>query len=96
MSEIDLKHAWWTWHKQNPHVWELFIDYTFQAIGSGRSHYSVNAIFERIRWHTDIESKGDQFKISNNHRAYYARYFNHCYPEHEGFFRTSVLRSQGE
>jgi len=96
MSDIDLKHAWWRWHKKNPHVWELFIDYTFQAIGSGRNHYSVNAIFERIRWHTDIESKGDQFKISNNHRAYYARYFNHCYPEHEGFFRTSVLRSQGE
>jgi len=96
--EKDLKRQWWDWHKKNPHVWELFVVYTFQVINAGRKNYSVNAIFERIRWHTDIETKGDSFKISNNHRAYYARYFHHCYPEHDGFFRTKMLRShqQGE
>lgn len=96
--EKDLKRKWWDWHKKNPHVWELFVVYTFQVINTGRKNYSVNAIFERIRWHTDIETQGDSFKISNNHRAYYARYFHHCYPEHDGFFRTSTLRSiqQGE
>ena len=96
--EQDLKHKWWNWHKKNPHVWELFVQYTFQAINAGRKNYSVNAIFERIRWHTDIETKGDSFKISNNHRAYYARYFHVMYPEHDGFFRTKMLRSlnQGE
>lgn len=90
----SLKHKWWAWHKKNPHVWELFQKFTFQAINAGRGHYSVNAIFERIRWHTDIETQGDPFKISNNHRAYYARYFHVMYPEHDGFFRTSELRSE--
>jgi len=84
----DLKKTWWKWHKQNPHVWEMFEKYTFQAISAGYDHYSVNAIFERIRWHTDIETKGDPFKINNNHRAYYARYFHYMYPEFDGFFRT--------
>ena len=93
MSDQDLKRKMWDWHLANPHVWELFKEYTFQAIKAGREHYSVNAIFERIRWHTDIETKGDSFKISNNHRAYYARYFHAMYPEHDGFFRTKMLRS---
>ncbi len=90
----SLKHQWWIWHKKNPHVWDLFRKYTFQAINAGRRNYSVNAIFERIRWHTDIETKGDSFKISNNHRAYYARYFHVMHPEHDGFFRTKILRSE--
>jgi hypothetical protein len=90
----SLKHKWWEWHKKNPHVWDLFVKYTFQAINAGRKHYSVNAIFERIRWHTDIETKRDALKISNNHRAYYARYFHVCYPEYDGFFRTKMLRSE--
>jgi len=90
----SLKHKWWAWHKKNPHVWDLFQKFTFQAINAGRSRYSVNAIFERIRWHTDIETQGDPFKISNNHRAYYARYFHVMYPKHDGFFRTSELRSE--
>jgi len=92
--EKSLKQAWWEWHNKNPQVWELFQKFTFQVIDAKFKHYSVNAIFERIRWHTDIETRGDSFKISNNHRAYYARYFHHCYPEHDGFFRTSELRSQ--
>ena len=96
MKTEKLKVAWWNWHRANPHVWDLFVKYTFQVIATGRDHYSVNAIFERIRWHTDIETNGDIFKISNNHRAYYARYFHHCYPEHDGFFRTAKLRSEEE
>lgn len=89
-----LKQQWWEWHKANPNVWVLFQKYTFQAIEAGREHYSVNAIFERIRWHTDIETRGDQFKINNNHRPYYARYFHHVYPEHNGFFRIRELTSE--
>lgn len=87
----DLKRKWWEFHKQNPQVWELFEKFTFQAINRGFDNYSVNAIFERIRWHTDIETTGDRFKINNNHRAYYARYFHHVYPRHDGFFRTREI-----
>ena len=86
MSDI-LKQQWWKWHKENPHVWDLFQRYTFDAINAGYKNYSVASIIERIRWHADIETKGDTFKINNNHKAYYARYFHHMYPNHDGFFR---------
>jgi hypothetical protein len=72
-------------------VYELFKRFAFEVIRRGHKHYSANAIFERIRWHTDIETNGDPFKLSNNHRAYYARLFMHDHPEYEGFFRTKEI-----
>ena len=88
MSDESLKRKWWEWHKENPHVWQLFERFTYEAINAGYNHYSVAAIIERIRWHAEIETRGDVFKINNNHKAYYARYFQHMHPEHDGFFRT--------
>jgi hypothetical protein len=82
-----LKQQWWKWHKENPHVWKLFEKYTMQAIHAGHNHYSSMAIIERIRWHSDVETTGDKFKINNNHKTYYSRYFHHMHPEHDGFFR---------
>jgi len=94
MQDKSLKEKWWEFHTKNPKVWEMFKKFTFDVIDSGRKNYSVNAIFERIRWHTDIETKGDNFKLSNNHRAYYARHFNELYPEYDDFFRVRELRSE--
>ena len=42
------------YHNKNPHVYENFLKFTKQAYNSGRSNYSANGIFERMRWHTDI------------------------------------------
>jgi hypothetical protein len=82
-------------HSNNPKVWDLFKMFSFDVIRTGRKHYSVNAIFERIRWHTDIETKSkNSFKLSNNHRAYYARKFNSEFPDHTNFFKTKRLRSE--
>lgn len=81
-------------HRQNPAVWELFIKFALQAVHIGREHYSANAIFERIRWHVEIETKGSEVKLGNNFRAYYARLFHLAYPEHDGFFRNRKLTSE--
>ncbi len=83
-----LKKQFWEFHKKNPQVYRLLEKFTFDVIKRGFKNYSINAIFERIRWHTDIETVGSSFKLSNNHRAYYARYFMHLHPEYQGFFRT--------
>ena len=41
-------------HKKHPEVWDLFVTFTFDRIERGFKHYSVNGIFERIRW--DVSS----------------------------------------
>ena len=83
------------YHKKHPEVWTMFEDFAFQMIERGYKNYSVNAIFERIRWEKDAGGDGiTQFKIGNNYRAFYARRFMRKYPEHEGFFRTREQTSE--
>ncbi len=77
---------------ENGHVWLLFLQFADQVRLTGRLVYSVNAIFERMRWHTDIETRSDtEFKLSNNHRAYYARKYMNSHPNRAGFFRTKLV-----
>ena len=81
-------------HADHPEVWNLFERFTFQIINNGFKNYSVNAIFERIRWEHDVNSRSaSSFKLNNNYRAFYARRFMRMYPEHDGFFRTRVQTS---
>lgn len=82
-------------HRKNPHVWELFKMYTNSAMKTGRQSYSAYAIFERIRWHQDIETEDKLgFKLNNNHRPYYARLFQAHYPKKAHFFNTRKLLSK--
>jgi hypothetical protein len=63
------------------------------VIASGQTNYSSKSIFERIRWHVEIETKSEEVKLNNNFSAYYARLFHLAYPQHRGFFRNRRLVS---
>ena len=98
--EIDSRHeemreAVEEYNKEHPEVWDLFVRFSFEMINRGFKNYSVNAIFERIRWEHDAGGDGiTTFKIGNNHRAFYSRRFMNMYPIHLGFFRTREQRSK--
>ena len=82
-------------HQQHPEVWRLFCGFAFEMIHRGYLHYSVNAVFERIRWEIDAGGDGtDAFKLNNNYRAFYARRFRNLYPEHAEFFRIRIQTSK--
>jgi len=83
-------------HSENPKVWELFERFTLEAVTAGREFYSSNAIFERIRWHVDIETSGGEVKLNNNFRAYYARLFHARHPRMGQFFRNRKRTSEDE
>ena len=88
----SLKEKWWVWHKENPHVYELFERFTMDAIRRGHKRLSAWLIVNRIRWETMVETTGEDFKISNDFIAYYARLFMALHPEYDGFFKTKQLR----
>jgi hypothetical protein len=89
------KSKWWEFHKENPKVYELFDKFTREAIASGRQHYSAYAIFEVMRWHTSVVTKSEEdFKLNNNHRPYYARYFMYRNPQYKDFFQLRELISE--
>ena len=89
-----LEQAMESFHRDNPQVYELFKQYTGRARRSGRKHFGVGAVWERLRWETQIETVNDEFKLNNNHRAYYARKYMRDFPEAQGFFRTRVVRRE--
>lgn len=87
------KKEWWEYHRANPHIYALFDQLTKKALDAGRTHYSSRAIIEVIRWNYNIVTKSnDDFKINDHYTAYYARYFMHLNPMHEGFFHLRELK----
>lgn len=90
-----LEAAFWVFHEANPGVYRLFCRFTREAIERGRRHFSVCMVIERIRWETMIVTADADFKINNNHRAYYARLWMREHPEHDGFFRTRRVVATG-
>jgi hypothetical protein len=88
------RREWWAWHKANPAVWEQFERFSLEAVRRGRSKISHWLIVNRIRWETSIVTTGVDFKISNDHIAFYARLWRVKYPEHGNLFQ--IKRMKGE
>lgn len=80
-------------HRANPEVYRLFVKYARQALEAGYRHYSARQIMERVRWQAEIKTKGDSFKINNNHIPYYAKMLMESLPEFKGFFQTRQRRA---
>lgn len=80
------------YHEENPHIYDLFQRFAGEALGRGYKNYSANAIFERIRWYVNVETVGDQFKINNSYRPYYARKLMEDDPNFKDFFRIRKLQ----
>lgn len=93
----ELKEAFFRYHHKNPDVLELFEKFTFELIAAGHEKGSTAMIIERIRWETRINPEyrdRDEFKISNNHKPFYARVFMKLHPEYDGFFDTNRMFSK--
>ena len=80
-------------HLKNPHIYKLVCRFAKEAIDAGQTKYSVPAIWEVIRWEIKVKNKDLDFKMPNNHRAYYARWWLNKHPDYPRFFRLATLRS---
>jgi len=85
---IDLKpnivEKFFEYHKQNPEVYEMFKRFAYEARKRWR-HFGAKAIFERLRWETNVSSTGD-FKLNNNFPSAYSRLLILEDPSFRGFF----------
>ena len=73
------------YHLDNPHIYEAFKKYAFEAINCGRKHFSSEAIINRIRWDSMIKGTGE-YKINNNYKSFYSRMFANEFPQYCDFF----------
>lgn len=80
------------YHRDNPHIYEMFKKFTFELINCGYQNIGANLIKERIRWETYTDKRFEPLKINNNYSPGYARLFMQEYPEHD-VFRCRELKS---
>jgi hypothetical protein len=71
---VSIRKNFERFHRENPHVYVLLVQYARQVKAAGVTHYAIATLFERVRWHLTIDTKSrDGFKLNNNYRAHYAR-----------------------
>jgi len=81
--------------QENPNVFRLFLQYSEMAFNRGFKKFSAKAIFERLHWHYQFETKDmTNFKLNNNYTAHYARKLMREYPEFEGFFELRERKKE--
>ena len=77
----DKVKAFVAFHRANPEVYRLFTRFAAEAMAAGHKRMSADAIMHRVRWETDVVTRGaggmngKGLKINNNHIAYYARLY---------------------
>ncbi len=87
----ERKSRWAKYHQENPLIWEYFQKFSFEAIAKGRNKVSHWLIINRIRWEVYVVTTGEEFKISNNHIAFYARLWRETYPQHKSLFNVKNM-----
>ena len=61
----------------------------------GKDRYSINGLFEILRWETRHTTGDHGLKMNNNHRAFAARDLMSNYPDLDGFFAIREQRPRG-
>ena len=80
--------------RRHPEVYEQLVGLAFDLYRRGRKHYGIGALFERLRWHFQIEKDmGEDFKLNNNYRSRYVRQLISQHPELEDFFELREVRA---
>lgn len=92
MRESALGRMWLTWHRTNPEFFTLFEQFTAEALRRGHKKLSGWLIANRVRWETSIVTRGNDYKISNDFIALFARLYMVRNPQYVGFFRTKRMK----
>jgi hypothetical protein len=87
-----LEADFWAFHQANPRVYEYLCRFAGQAIARGRRRLGIAMLYERVRWEVFLETTDEEFKLNNNHRAYFARLWLREHPDYPLFFTTRRVR----
>lgn len=86
-SETDLaKFA--EFHATNPAIYAALLRFALEAKRAGCKRMGIRMLWERVRWHTAVEAKNDNFSLNNNWHSFYSRLLMQNEPELARFFET--------
>ena len=81
-------------NESNPLLWKYFERFTLEAINQGHRKISHWLIINRIRWEVTMSTTSEDFKISNNYIAFYARLFIKTYPQYSFIFNLKRMTDE--
>ena len=94
MAIADIK-LFKEYHRNNPHIYKAFCRFALEAGRAGRTRFAAMMVIQRIRWYTQVETKGDEFKINNNYAPAYARLFARDRPRMATLFKMRTSKFDG-
>lgn len=82
-------------HLKHPEVYYNLVRLARQWKSAGRAKLGIATLYERLRWEFHLTNHPDDegYKLSNNHRALYARKIMELNPDLDGLFETRERRS---
>jgi hypothetical protein len=89
-----LERAFWQFHADHPEVYQILVRLALEARARHPRKLGIKALFERARWEIPIPKDKEEFKLNNNHTAYYARYIMTVEPGLQGAFDLRQQRQQ--
>ncbi len=92
-----LEHKFWQFHANNPKVYRHLVMFARQwRIKFGpQAKLGIKSLFERVRWEVCLSTTTDpNFKLNNNHTAFYARLIMERNEELTGIFNLRKQRIQ--
>ena len=90
---LSIAEQFMAFHKHNPQVYTALRQLALTLVATGRKRGSINQLFEVLRYEYSLRTKGDEYKLNNNYRSYYARLLMQNEPVLRGWFETRDLRS---
>ena len=80
-------------HQANPHVFDNLARLSLDLRARGASRIGIGMLFEVLRWQYALRTSGDDYRLNNNHRAFYARKLMADVPDLAGLFEVREQRS---
>jgi hypothetical protein len=93
MNPSKLEIAFVAFHAANPIVYDQLVLHAREWKLGGHTRLAICTLYEHTRWTLAFgRAPGDSFKMSNNHRAYYARLIMEQEDDLAGFFTLRTLK----
>ena len=84
----------WAYHEANPKTYRKIVNLCREVKGAGHEHFSMDAIFHRLRWYMVVEAKTKEpFKLNDHYTSFYARLVAKQEPDLCDFFEMRKQRT---
>ena len=89
----ELSEAWWKFHITHPAVYDELVRLSRRLIDRGHKRLGLKMLWETLRYNTMLGDSTGEYRLTNNHTAFYARLLMEQEPDLAGIFELRPRRA---